>query len=98
MGTGASTGREVHINHTRDGFCWALDKAYSDMSRLVGEGAEEQASREMHLQDRIIYLESERVRLKQALINMSAELREMERELNQQQEKAKKLMFGRNRL
>ena len=96
MGTGASTGREVHINHTRDGFRWALNKAYSDMSRLVGEEEEEKASNEMRLGDRIIFLESERVRMKQSLIHQSAELREIKMELKKQQEKAKLLMFGKN--
>ena len=94
MGTGASTGREIQIKHTRDGFRWALNKAYTDMSRLVGEGEEAQASREIHLQERIMFLESEGVNMKQALIQQSVEMREMERELKQQREKVKQFMFG----
>ncbi|KAI6646692.1 Atrial natriuretic peptide receptor 1 [Oopsacas minuta] len=94
MGVAASTGREVQVNRTRDGFRWALNKAYSDMSKLVGEGEEKQASREMCLEDRIIFLESESVNMKQILVRQTYEVQEMERELKEEQNKAKQLMFG----
>ena len=94
MGVAASTGREVQINHTRDGFRWAMDKAYMDMSRLVGEGDEENATREMRLGNRIVFLEAEIVNLKQTLENQTSQFQKMEKDLKEEQNKVKRLMFG----
>lgn len=98
MGVAASTGREIQINHTKDGFRWALDKAYSDMSRVIGEGDEENAKKEMHLRNRIVFLEAELVNLKQTLESQTSQFQKMEKELKEEQNKVKRLMFGKNSL
>ena len=94
MGVAASTGREVQINHTKDGFRWALDKAYTDMARLVREGDEENATKEMCLGNRIVFLEAELVNLKRTLESQTSQYQKMERELKEENSKVKRLMFG----